>query len=230
MTQQLFPVTTSLFESNDHLKLQDLLIRCSKYTVSLGSLIVCGIITYADVFCHLWLGSSLTTEKTAIIAVMIQLLMVGELAAFASGTQWSVLLGMSKFKFVTYLTIPIAILTIITSWFFLEYTEVGIYSVVYSPVFFTLIRSLSLIIYTSKVLRIPTAYFLIKAYLNTAAIIAIMLVVGQLAIRLMAIDNFPLLAANVIVFTITWCVLFWYLGMNKQDRDALRYVRNKFFS
>jgi O-antigen/teichoic acid export membrane protein len=159
LTGQLYPLTTAFHTSGNKKSMNRMLFDGTRYTLLLGILFSAGIFIFAEPFARLWLAGSLgDAYKT--VAHLMKLFAIIELFSYASGTQWPILLGMKKLTFLTNLHIITAVLNITLSIYFVGFTSIGIYGVLYGTLISKIIRTFFLYGYMSNIMKFHPLTFI----------------------------------------------------------------------
>lgn len=220
MADQMYPLATRGYVLNKTSQMQSILELGTRYTFLLGSLVVVGLFIFAEPFCRLWLSDSLGDEYIIAAYVMMGWAL-SDLLVFAAGTQWSVLLGMKRLKFLVWTQLPTAILNVLVSVYFAGFTRVGIPGVLAATIIIGMIRRPLLIWYTSRCVGLNTMDYLRNAY--SRPLICLILTIGvALVIRsAIPINGFRQLGSCAILTTAVWVAATWRIGLNPAERTRL---------
>jgi O-antigen/teichoic acid export membrane protein len=220
LADQMYPLATKQHVNQQQQKMQRILILGTKYTVILGSLFTAGLLAFAEPFCRLWLEGTLGTDYQIAAQVMMLWALV-DFLIYTTGTQWSVLLGMKKLKFLLWTQIPSSVLNIIVSIYLVGFTPMGIPGVLVATVIIGFIRRPILVAYTSKLCGLdPRAYFK-KAYLRPLYCFTITLFVAILIRSLINIHSYFILGFCCCFVVAAWGLSCWFFGLTSEEKKQV---------
>jgi len=223
LANQLYPLTTKQHVSNNELRMQQLLVFGTKYTLLLGVLAVVGIISLAYPLCRLWLGDSLGADYKVVAIILIGWA-VADFMAYASGSQFAVLLGKKHLKFLMWTQLPSAFVNLALSIFLVGYTSLGIPGVLVATVAIGLIRRPILIWHTANVCGMRTIEYFMNSYSKP---LLMMSALGMIAYLIRTVWT-PSTWQGIILFavnlTIVWLVLSWFIVIGKFEKEHLMAV------
>ncbi len=206
---QLTPLTTKYHLGDNQKREQQILILGTKYTLYLGAFFSAAMILFADSFCHLWLFDKLGDDVET-VALVLKMWAVANLFSYAAGSQWPVLLGKKKIKFVIWVSIPTSIFNIILSVFLVGYTRIGIAGVLVGTVMTEVIRRPILIWYVAKIIKIPTRIYIQKAYLAPVVFFLGLIFVGGVSSIVESVEWVEILIKGVLFFVVSGLVFLGF--------------------
>lgn len=221
LSRQLHPLATAYHVTGKTQQLQAVLIRGTRYTLLMG-IPVCVILgIFAMPIMRLWLERVLGADYRIPALVMTGWAVV-DLFTYAAGSQWSVLLGMNRLKFLVWTSVPAGIVNILVSIILVGYTSLGIPGIMVATVIIAAIRRPIITVYTARVCGMSARRYLMESYLRPILVLALVAAVG-LALRIgVAPSSLIALAACVAGVGCLWVPLCWWVGFNPADRESFR--------
>lgn len=227
LANQMHPLTTKHFVANQVAEMQKILVLGTKYTLLMGVLFSATILYFAEPLARLWLEKSIGDDYHSVATIMQGTALV-DLMVFAAGTQWSVLLGMKRLRFLVWTLVPTAILNIAVSVYLVGYTSVGIPGVLVATILIGLIRRPILIWHTATVCQLSPWHYLRSAYLPPLLCFLMTLAGAVAASRIWSPDHVAglLLCGGATVGT--WALSCWFLGLQANERGVVANLGRKF--
>ena len=218
---QLHPLATAYHVTGKIGKLQAVLLRGTRYTLLMG-IPVCVILgIFAMPIMRLWLERVLGDDYRIAALVMIGWALV-DLFTYAAGSQWPVLLGMNRLKFLVWTQVPAGILNVLVSIILVGYTPLGVPGIMVATVIIAAIRRPIITVYAARLCKVPVARYLKESYLGPALVLALLAAVA-VALRIdFAPRSLPAVAACVAGVACLWVPLCWWVGFNAVDRQSFR--------
>ncbi|HMP96663.1 MAG TPA: oligosaccharide flippase family protein [Kiritimatiellia bacterium] len=220
MADQLYPMATQEHVRNQTDRLRAILVLGTRYTFLLGILVVVGLFVFADPFCRLWLSASLGEDYRIAAYVMMGWAAV-DFLVFAAGSQWSVLLGMRRLKFLVWTQLPSAALNVIISIYLVGFTSLGIPGVLVATILIGLIRRPLLIWYTARCAGLRMRDYLRLSYLRPAWCFIITLSAAFAARFMIPIHGYSHLGAAAALVAAAWMTAAWFIGLEPNERATL---------
>jgi O-antigen/teichoic acid export membrane protein len=220
IANQLHPLTTQAHVQGDRNALLTMLLEGTKYTMLMGA-VACGIvIPLAYPLCRVWLSGALG-EQYRICAAVLTIQMLTQLATFASGTQWAVLLGMRKVRFLAYGRLALAVVNIVGSWLLVKYTALGVLGVVIPTMVIEFAWRPMLAQYTCRIVGLDLQLYLRRSYLRP---LLIGFAIGSLgfAVRyLSTVESFWMLLSVAVSLALFGAALVWFMGFSLSERNRI---------
>ena len=233
LTVQLYPLATKFHTTENKEKLQQLFCLGGKYTLLLGCLASVCIFVFSEPLVRLWLSDSIG-EDFIIVVQVLKAYAIVDLMTYASGTQWPILLGMRKLKFLSILLILTAILNIILSVYFVGYTAVGVVGVLYGTIISKFIRIFLLNIYVVGLVEIRMISYIQQCIIGPAWCLFFSGAIGWILMQNYACDSWIELLIMVGITTLVWSISCWFIGINSKERSqisiAIKRTYQKLFS
>lgn len=217
MAEQMHPVTTMHHVKNEVEKMQKILIYGTKYTLMLGTLFTVAVLILAEPFCRLWLLKSLGQDYQIVAKVMMGWALV-DFMIYAGGTQWSVLLGMKKLRFLIYTQLPTGVLNIVLSIYLVGFTNYGIPGVLVATILIGFIRRPILLVYTAELCKIKSIDYFKASYLTPIICLIITLFGSAFARKFIAPDSYLKLILCVALTASIWAAGCWVIGLESTER------------
>lgn len=226
LVSQLFPLTTQRYINEEIDGMKKLLVLGTKYTILLGLPVSLFTFIYAIPFCRLWLQDSIGSDYKIVAYVMMGW-SFADFLTYCGGSQWPVLLGMKKLKFLTNMNIAFAILNIIISIIFVKYTTIGVPGVILATVIIELIRRPIVTTHTAHSCRMKVTEYFRESYLKPLSVLLVMvLIVVPMNLHYQIQSWLQLVLHGLLVFLL-WMILGWRIGFNRDDKMRLLRVLKK---
>ncbi len=226
LADQIHPLATRLHVAQNQSNLQAVLLRGTRYTLLMGvpACVLLGV--FAEPITRIWLEKSLRADYRIVAQILIAWVLV-DLTTYAAGTQWAVLLGMQRLKFLVWTQVPFAILNIVLSALLVGYTSLGVLGVVIPTVLVGFIRRPMLIRHTAHACGLSTRQYLKESYARPIIVLGL-LTLAAVLIRTVAIsDKLWVLAAEGGMVVLLWLVLCWTIGLSRSDRQTFLMLWSK---
>ncbi|MGZ0020670.1 lipopolysaccharide biosynthesis protein [Nitrosomonas sp. wSCUT-2] len=230
LAEQLFPLTTKFHTTENKEKLQETFLWGTKYTLLLGSFVSVNIFIFSEPLARLWLFDSLGDDYLIVVQVM-KIFAIVDLMTYASGTQWPVLLGMKKLRYLSILLVVTAILNILVSIYFVGFTAVGVAGVLYGTIISKFIRIILLTLHVLELLRVRFFVFFRFSILGPLICLFFSGLCTWILINNYSCDTWVDLMSMVAATTTVWLFCFWFVGLNFNERNhivaAIKKIRGK---
>jgi len=220
LTQQLHPLATSYHVAGRKEQLRELLIQGTKYTMLLGVPVSVILGVLSEPIIKLWLGRQLG-QGYLITARVLAVWAVIQLFSYAIGSQWPVLLGMAKLKFLAYVRVPLSLLNILASIICVKYTSLGVLGVVVPTVVISAVRRVIVCVHVARAVDLPVASYFRQAYLRP---LVVLVGLSAAAVGLKAAlrpESLPVLLAVTTAILLVWFGLLWSVGLSVADRKRV---------
>ncbi len=221
LADQLHPLATTYHETGNKRNLGEVLIRGTKLTLLLGVGACVMLGAFAEPIARLWLAGSLGSGYVVTAQVLVLWAAV-DLLGYAAGSQWAVLLGTGRLRFLTWTQLPFAVLNVAASAALVGFTKLGVVGVVIPTLVIALIRRPIIVAHAARVCEIPIGLYLREGYLRPAVVLAV-LTVAALNVRFLAKPSSLLsLLSWAVVLGVLFTLLCWSVGLNKLEKEMLR--------
>ncbi len=221
LSSQLHPLATEYHVTGKTGKLQAVLLRGTRYTLLMGIPICVILGIFAMPIMRLWLGNKLGPDYRIPAMVMMGWAVV-DFFTYAAGSQWPVLLGMNRLKFLVWTQVPAGILNLLVSIILVGYTSLGVPGIMVATMIIAAIRRPIITVYTARVCGVPVRQYLKESYLGPMLVLALLVSVA-LALRIdFAPSSLLAVAACVAGIACLWIPLCWWVGFNSDDRKSFR--------
>jgi len=221
LSEQLHPLATAYHTTERLKELQSILLRGTRYTLLMGIPVCVLLGIFAEPITRVWLSRSLGDEYR-ITAMVLGGWALIDLATYAAGSQWPVLLGMNRLNFVIWTQLPSAVVNIVVSVILVRYTTLGVVGVVVPTVVIGLLRRPVMVVYTAMVVGLRPREYFVQSYLRP---LLVLLVLAAAAGCIMAVAPprtlMGLLTASALIGAL-WVACCWLLGFDEQDRRSFR--------
>jgi O-antigen/teichoic acid export membrane protein len=222
IADQLQPFAVAYHVTDQKAKLQDVLIRGTRYTALLG-ILPCAILgVFSEPITRFWLSGALGSDYRAAGQVLVGWVIVELLTTAAGGAQWPIFLAVNKLRFLAWSQIPFAVLNLAVSIILVAWTSVGVLGVVIGTIVAALIRRPMLVSYAARACGLATRTYVAEAYARPAMVLVILVAVAVSWLRLGFAESIPGLLAGATATTCAWFLSVWWLGLTANDRRDVR--------
>lgn len=221
MADQLYPLTTKQHIQGEKESVKKILLIGTRYTMLLGVLVSVGMFTFATPFCRLWLGKTLGNDYHIVAQIMMGW-SIADLTTYATGTQWSILLGMKKMLFIVCTQLPTAILNILISIYLVGFTNLGIPGVLIATITIGIIRRPILMVYTAKQSGITAKKYFKESYLTPLIILFILCITLFTVVTIFNPTTITELFFLGIFTILFWFGLSFWIGLKKGERETIK--------
>jgi len=222
IADQLQPFAVAYYATERASKLQDLLIRGTRYTALLGVLPCAVLGIFSEPITRFWLSGALGSDYRSAGHVLAGWVIVELLTTTAGGAQWPVFLAVNKLRFLTWSQIPFVVLNLAVSIILVASTSVGLLGVVIGTIVAALIRRPMLIIYAARACGLSTRTYVMEAYTRPAIVLVVLAAVASSWLQLGFAESVPGLVAGAAVTAFAWLLAVWCLGLTATDRRDVR--------
>ena len=219
LARQLHPLATGLHVTGQTERVQAVLIRGTKYTFLMAIAAYVLMAVFAQPIARVWLERTLGPEYRTVGWVLMGMALV-HLFMYTGGTQFAVLLGMNRLKFIAWMQLPLAAVHVLGSIALVAYTSLGVLGVVVATLAVTIIRRVIVAVYAARSCGLSVGAFFLKSYLRPLIVLVILTGVG-VALRIhVDPSSLPVLAACAAIMSLLWLVLCVFVGFNQEDRKS----------
>lgn len=220
LADQLYPLATTYYETGNTRNLGEVLVRGTKLTLLLGvgACVMLGV--FAEPITRLWLAGSLGSHYI-VTAQALVLWAAIDFLAFASGSQWAVLLGTNRLRFLTWTQLPAALANVGASVILVGFSNLGVIGVVIPTLMIALIRRPIIIVHAAHVCGVPVSLYLRAAYLRPGVVLVV-LTGAAVSVRFFANPSslIPLLGWGS-GLGLLFAALCWWVGLDRPERKAM---------
>jgi len=221
LAAQLHPLTTGYHVKGQKERLRQVLLTGTRYTLLMGLLASVLLGVFADPICRLWLFRKLGQEYR-VTAHVLMVWAVVDLLAHAGGSQWPVLLGTGRLRFLAWTRLPLAFVNVLASVLFVKYTGLGVVGVIIPTAIIGMVRRPILVVHTARVVELSPWRYFTGAYVRPIVVLAV--VAGEaVALRILIRPAGVMsLVACVVATGLFWAALVWTVGFTTEDRKTFR--------
>ena len=219
LADQLHPLATGLHVTGRRKELQQVLLRGTRYTLLMGVGVCTLLAVLAKPMMRLWLGGRLG-EDYAVTAQVLVAWVVVDLFTYAAGSQWPVLLGMNRLRFLLWTQLPLAVLNLLVSIVLVGYTRLGVVGVVIPTAVIGILRRPIVAVYVAWVCGLTARRYFLESYLRPIAVLT-MLTAAAFGLRwAIGPASWLSLGACATALGVSWAGLAWGVGLTRTDRQA----------
>jgi len=227
IADQLQPFAVAYHVTQRKAKLQDVLIRGTRYTVLLGILPCAVLGVFSEPITRFWLSGALGSDYRLAGHVLAGWVIVELLTTTAGGAQWAIFFAVNKLRFLAWSQVPLTVFNLTVSIILVAWTSVGLLGVVIGTIVLALIRRPMLIIYAARACGLSTRTYLVEAYARPAIVLVILGAVASSWLRLGLAESVLGLLAGAAATTFAWLLSVWWLGLTANDRRDARLMLNE---
>jgi O-antigen/teichoic acid export membrane protein len=217
LANQLHPLATQAHVQGDRNALAEVLTRGTKYTMLMGA-VLCGIvISLAYPLSNVWLRGALG-EQYRICAAVLMIQTITQLAGFAGGTQFSVLLGMRRTQFAAYGRLVLAAVNILCSWLLVRHTRLGVLGTVIPTMAIELIWRPILARYVCRAAGVDLHKYIEQSYLWPLLIGVTVAALGTGVQWVTPLETLWALGTAAVALGVVGAALTWFTGFSRSER------------
>ncbi len=218
---QLHPLATRQHVENALQKQQQMLIQGTRFTLLLGSLFSVGLFVFAEPFCALWVGDSLGEDHRT-VALLVKLWAVADFLACTASMQWPMMLGSRNLNTMMLIHSLTAALNIGLSIYFVGFTALGIPGALAGTLVTALVLRPVLIVYGTRVYKIPLFSFCLQALARPMLLTAFLLPVAYgIRYAMQPATYFNLFVCAAIIGAV-WVLLLVLVALTPEERNRYR--------
>lgn len=204
-----------VIEKNSEEKLTELFIHVGRVQYLIVALVIAGFTVYGQSFIHLWVGEAYKDAYWIAVLTMFPLCV-----PLIQNTGLNIIIAENKHKFRAIVYLAIAILNVISTYLVVPYLG-AIGAALCSCISYLLGQGIIINIYYYKVIKIDIPRFWVNI-LRMSMIPVLMMVIGLLLNRAVAINSWGIFLAEVICFTMIYAFLMYKFSMNEYEKNIFR--------
>lgn len=220
LANQLYPVTTKFHTTGNDEQMKNVLFVGTRLTLCMGIGVFAILGIFSQSICRVWLEGTLGEDYQLAGYVLLGWALI-DLAQAAAGSQWPVMIGKDKVRFVAYTQFPLSILNISASVYFVTQTELGVVGVVVPTVVIGVFRRMLTTLYVRRLLRLGYWEYLREAYLRPLIVFLIIVPVGCIIALSFPADTLIDLLVSCLILSSLWALLFFAFGVLPQERRVI---------
>lgn len=221
LTSQLYPSVTRHHVQQNNLGIQKIFLNGTKYTLLLASLVAPGIFFFSDPFIYLWLSKSIDTDYLIVVQV-VQVLVFIDILTYSSGTQWPVLLGMKKLRYLSKVLLSTALIDIITSIYLVVYTDFGMFGVLYGTIISKIIRVYLINRYVLNLLNVQFIEFFKTSIIRPVSCLIVTGIVSWIIVSNFNTYHWLNFIAMVCITSVVWLFIVWFIGLTNTEKLLIK--------
>jgi O-antigen/teichoic acid export membrane protein len=220
LANQLYPVTTRFHSTGEKAQMESALFLGTRITFSMGVGIFAVLGLFSQDICRVWLKGTLGDDYRIAGQVLLAWALI-DLFQAAAGTQWAVMIGKNKVRFVTYTQFPLSVVNILASIYLVGYTDLGVLGVLIPTVLIGAFRRLLTTVYVNRLLALRLRDYFREAYLRPLIISSILIPAGVLLRIYVRVESVLDLTVVVALTAMLWFALFFTLGVKGCERSTV---------
>jgi O-antigen/teichoic acid export membrane protein len=225
---QLFPLTTGYHTAGNITKLQEILIKATRYSTLMAVAVSVMLVVFAEPIMKVWIGGTSIGQYYQTAAWILSLSAISSMLNSAGGSQWAVLLGMNRLKFLIWIASISGILNVLFSIYLVGYTSLGIIGVVVPTVILAAIRRPIIAVYTARACQLSPKRFLCETYIRPILVLLLLGIIALGARLRFQPDSVFAIAACLAITAAAWFPLCWFIGLEASDRKTLINLATRF--
>jgi O-antigen/teichoic acid export membrane protein len=220
LANQLYPVTTKFHTTGDDDQMKKVLFVGTRLTLCMGVGIFAILGVLSQSICRVWLEGTLGQEYQVAGYVLLGWALI-DLFQAASGSQWPVMIGKDKVRFVAYTQFPLSIFNIFASVYLVNNTSLGVIGVIVPTVIIGAVRRVITTCYVRSLLKLHWGEYLRHAYLRPFIVGCLLVPFACLVASNFPSDNIIELMVSSFIVSLLWGALFTTLGVLPEERSLV---------
>jgi len=227
-TRVFIPAFSAMEADDDFNKIRQYLITGSKYSLLICCLFCIGLILYGREFINLWMG----VEYGVISYPVLVILVISQFIELPQQICLAVLLGLSKHKYMSYVSLTTGIVNVIFSIALVgRYGIIGVAVGTIVPQIF--IYGIFMFIYTNKCVSLSLIDYFVRSYVPVIIPSMIMVFSGVGMKNIFVIDSYISLCVNASICGIIFIVSSYFISLSKIEKNVftskLMWLKDKSF-
>lgn len=220
LANQLYPITTKFHTTGDDTQMKRVLFVGTRITLCMGVGVFAVLGILSQSICQVWLEGTLGEEYRIAGYVLLGWALI-DLFQAAAGSQWPVMIGKDKVRFVAYTQFPLSILNIIASVYLVNNTSLGVIGVIVPTVFIGAFRRVLTTLYVRQLLGLRLAEYLREAYLRPFLVFSLLVPFACLLTLNFPADTLVELLISSFIISSLWGILFIAFGVMPEERKMV---------
>lgn len=202
--------------------LTEVFIKVGRLQYIVLALVVSGFICFGHPFFILWAGEEYAESYYIALLTMIPLVI-----PYIQNTGLSIVIAQNKHQFRAIVYLIIAILNVVSTYFVVPFWG-GIGAAVCSCISYLLGQGIIMNTYYKKVTGIDIFLFW-KNIFRMSIVPAFLCIVTMLMSNYLNFYSWPVFIAGVMIYSILYVVIGWFVSMNDYEKDVIRVPLRKIF-
>lgn len=218
--RQLNPMAAAFHATGQNDRLADVLIRGTRWALLLALPFLVNFGCFSDPIIRLvWLG-----DGYEVTAICLSWWALAELLFYAGGSQWQVLLGMGRIRFIVALEFAMAVINVLASigcvMYFREagWGDLAVLGVLFPTIAVRLLLRIVLTTYTAAVVGVPLRQYWSEGYVRPLAALLVLVALGYVLRIVVDPESLISLAVCLTIPLVAWFPCAWYFVMDDSDR------------
>jgi O-antigen/teichoic acid export membrane protein len=220
LATQLYPLTTKFHTTGDDDRMKLTLFVGTRITLCMGIGAFAVLAVFSQDICRIWLEKSLGPDYRVAGYILLGWAFV-DLFQAAAGSQWPIMIGKNRVRFLVFTQFPLALLNIASSVYLVVYTDLGVVGVIIPTVLIGGFRRILTTLYVNYLLQLNLLEYLREAYLRPFMVFIILIPTAILIAYYLPTGNIIELIVKIGLASIVWALLLVTIGVTKVERNFL---------
>jgi O-antigen/teichoic acid export membrane protein len=215
---QLSPLTTGYNATGNIAKLQEILVKATRYSTLMAAVVCVMLVVFAEPIMKVWIGKTAIGDHYKTAAVILIWMAVNDLLVSTTGSQWAVLFGMNRLGFLVWTATISGTINLLSSIYLVGYTSLGVTGVVIPTAVLSAVRRPIVASYTAWLCQLSPWRYICETYTRP---LIVLLLVGMVAVAArftLQPDSIIGVAACLAITGAAWCPLSWFIGLEVADQ------------
>jgi O-antigen/teichoic acid export membrane protein len=223
LQNQLHPLAAGASATGNTKDLHAVLLRGTRYTFLMGIPVAVLLFFFAEPISRLWLAGALGDDYR-LAATVLACWAAIDLFGYATGSQWSVVLGTQRLRFVLWFRTITGVMNLLASVVLVGYTSLGVLGALIPTIIIEAIRLPVLSVYTARICGVRPSDYLRRSYALPCLVLLALSVAAYAWRATMAVHSILGLLGGVLFVLVCWLLLAWFIGLSAADRRQFRAI------
>lgn len=220
LASQLYPITTKFHTTGDDVQMRRVLFLGTRITSCMGIGVFAILGVFSQSICRFWLEGTLGDEYRIAGSILLGWALI-DLFQAAAGSQWAVMIGKNKVRFVAYTQFPLSILNIIASVYLVHNTSLGVVGVIVPTVIIGAFRRVLTTLYVRQLLGLGLGEYFKQAYLRPLVVFSLLVPFACLLTFNFPEETLVELLISCLMVSSLWGILFIAFGVFPEERKMV---------
>ncbi len=226
LSNQLHPLAAGASATGNLADLRAVLYRGTRYTFLMGIPAAVFLGVFSGPITRIWLGDSLGEGYRTAANVLLCWSIIS-LFSYAMGSQWPVLLGTQRLRFVVVFRTVTGMLNLLLSIVLVGYTSLGVIGALIPTIIIEAVRLPVFSAYTAWVCESSLSAYVRRSHAKPMLVLVAFLALAGAVRALFPIRTLWMLLISAALLGLWWAVLTWMIGFTAEDRAQFRRLFDK---